>query len=79
VSEAVFASTLAKIDTSKADFFSSYPMIQILDAPFSPDRASSPRKLYAFLGAGVATIFLMMLVFLMWAREKMFKKILRYL
>lgn len=79
VAEAVFTSSLAKIDTSKSDFFSSYPMIQVLDAPYTSSKPTSPRKIYAFLGAGVATMLLLALSVLMWTRQKMFKKILRYL
>ena len=59
VAEATFSSALARIDTSKADVFVSYPLVQLLDMPSLPESPSSPKKLFVVLGAVFSSLFSM--------------------
>ena len=60
VAEAVFASAIARTQSTKTDVYASYPLVQVLENPSLPDTPSSPRRKLA-LAAGVAATF--MLVF----------------
>lgn len=77
VAQAVFTSALARIDTSKSDFFASYPMVQTLEAPLLPTKPSSPQPLLA-LGGGVGATFLIFAALaLSWLRLGLLRKILK--
>lgn len=60
VAEAVFRSAMARIDTNKTDLFASYPLIQTVEAPFTPDKPASPMLALGFVGAAAATVFYLM-------------------
>ena len=77
VAETVFSSELARIGTSKADFFASYSLVQTLEAPALPDRPSSPMKLVALGGAIGATFFLTLALVMTWLRIHLLKKLLK--
>ena len=77
VAEAVFTSALARIDTSKSDFFASYPMVQTLEAPLTPDRPSSPQLSLAAGGAIGATFLVFAAMVLLWLRLALLQKILK--
>lgn len=68
VAETVFASALARLDTSRADVFASYPLAQLLEAPALPDRPSSPSKKIAALAAFGGFFLYCMGVLLLWLR-----------
>ncbi|MGF1501866.1 MAG: GumC family protein [Paracoccaceae bacterium] len=77
VAEAVFASALARVDTSKADVFASYPLVQILETASLPARPSSPRKMIA-IAAGVAGTFCLFLALaLAWLRRPVIDWLIR--
>ncbi len=57
-SEAVFSSTLAKVDIGRSDIFASYPLIQAIGEPSLPEKPSSPKKSLTLLGAAMASLFL---------------------
>ena len=44
VAEAVFASAIARSQSSKADIYASYPLVQVLENPSLPDRPTSPNR-----------------------------------
>ncbi len=76
VAEAVFTSALARTDTSKADFFASYPMVQTLEPPTVPIKPSSPQPMLA-LGGGIGATFLIIATLVLaWLRLALFRKIL---
>ncbi len=77
VAEAVFSSALARLDTSRADIFASYPMLQTLEAPSLPRRASSPLPILAVAGGMGASFFLFLAMGLIWLRAALLQKILR--
>ena len=69
VADAVFASALARINTSKTDLFASYPLIQVAEPATMPLSPSSPNGLIAG-GAGVAaSLFLAIGLALAWLRR----------
>ncbi|MEM9811977.1 MAG: hypothetical protein AAF913_04855 [Pseudomonadota bacterium] len=77
VAEAVFASALARVDTSKADLFASYPLVQVLESASLPESPSSPRKMIA-IGAGIAgTLCLLFALGLAWLRRPMIDWLIR--
>jgi len=57
VAEAVFSSTIAKLDLAKTSVSSSYPQIQTLARPSLPEEASGPRKNLVLLGATLGSLF----------------------
>ncbi len=77
VAEAVFSTALARIDTSKADFFASYPMVQTLEAPAMPTRPSGPLPILAVAGGMAATVLIFIALGLAWLRLKLLRKILK--
>jgi hypothetical protein len=77
VADAVFSSALARIDTSKADFFASYPMVQTLEAPNLPTRPSAPLPILAVAGGLGATLFILLALALTWLRIALLQKILK--
>ena len=69
VAEAVFASAIARAQSTKADVFASYPLVQVLENPSLPDRPSSPRTKLALL-AGIGATFLMIIALTLgWVRR----------
>ena len=76
VAEAVFASAIARSQSSKADVFASYPLVQVLEDPTLPDRPTSPRKTLA-LAAGVAASFLLLIALsLGWIRRALIERLI---
>ncbi len=71
VSEAVFASTLAKSDLRKGDIFGSYPLIQILKEPNLPESPTAPKKGLVYAGAMAGSILCATGLALMWSRQKL--------
>ena len=75
IADAVFASALARVDTSKADIFASYPMAQVVDPPSLPHSPSSPSLKIGF-GAGIAASFLLSIGLVMaWVRGAVIDRI----
>jgi uncharacterized protein involved in exopolysaccharide biosynthesis len=70
IAEAIFASTLTKLDLGKSDMFTSYPITQLLTEPSLPEKASSPKPLYVYLGAGVGSLLITAGLILLWLRKE---------
>ncbi len=77
VAEAVFASALARTDTSKVEVYASYPLVQVLADASLPERASSPRGKIAIAAGGAATIMVLIALVLAWLRQPLIKTLLR--
>jgi uncharacterized protein involved in exopolysaccharide biosynthesis len=75
IAEAVFSSALARLDTNKQDPFASYPLVQTLEAPSIPRKASSPSALIAMIAAFAASLFLVIGFGLIWLRQSIIRKI----
>ncbi|MEW5860945.1 MAG: hypothetical protein AB1861_26830 [Cyanobacteriota bacterium] len=58
VAEAVFSSTVTRLDIGRSNALGSYPLIQMLAEPTLPDAPFAPKKKFALLGAGLGSLFL---------------------
>jgi uncharacterized protein involved in exopolysaccharide biosynthesis len=68
VAQAVFASALAKADTTKADQFAAYPLAQVVEMPLANPKPVSPSLKIAIIAAVGATFFILMGLTLIWMR-----------
>lgn len=73
IAQAVFASTLTKIDLSKGDPFASFPMIQMIEEPTLPEEPSAPKPKLVLAGAFVGSLFVTAGLTLLWWREPLLK------
>ncbi|GGE62483.1 GumC family protein [Actibacterium pelagium] len=69
VAEAVFASAIARQQSSKTDIFASYPLVQVLEDPTLAESPSSPRRKLAVAAGGAASFMLFMALVLAWIRK----------
>ncbi|MFZ5962524.1 GumC family protein [Thalassococcus sp. BH17M4-6] len=69
VAEAVFASAIARTQSTKSDVYASYPLVQVLENPSLPDRPSSPNRKLAIAAGGAATMMMMLGLLLGWMRS----------
>ena len=76
VAEAVFASAIARAQSSKSDVYASYPLVQVLENPSLPDRPSSPNRKLAFAAGIAATLMLMLGLVLGWVRMAIISRLL---
>ncbi len=80
IAEAVFASTLAKIDLGRGDPFGSFPLLQIIEEPSLPQKPTSPKTSLVLAGSLLGSILVSTGLTLIWWREpltKVMKKIVR--
>ena len=75
VAEAVFASALARANTSKADVFASYPMVQVAEPATMPWSPSSPKVIIAIAAGVASTMMLLFSLLLGWIRRPLIEKI----
>ncbi len=78
VAEAVFASALARMNTSKIDIFASYPMVQVAEPPTFPEKPSSPKVLIALVAGVIASLFLSIAFGMAWIRRSLIVRLLKY-
>lgn len=76
VAEAVFASAIARSQSSRNDVYASYPLVQTLEDPTLPEDPSSPRRMLAIAAGGTATFLLFFALMLGWVRRGLIDKIL---
>jgi len=74
ISEAIFASTLAKTDLSKSDIFSSYPLVQLIEEPSLPEKPTAPKVKLAYAGAGMGSVFVSTGLTVLWWRKRLLEK-----
>ena len=77
VTEAVFSSALARLDTNKQDPFASYPLVQVLASPSLPKAPSSPSVLIALVGAVAASLLALIGFGLLWMRQPILNRMLQ--
>jgi uncharacterized protein involved in exopolysaccharide biosynthesis len=70
VSEAVFTSTLARLDIGKIDPLSAYPNIQTFAEPSLPETPSSPKTQFVLFGATLSSILISTGLILLWRRDR---------
>lgn len=76
VAEAVFATAIARAQSTKSDVYASYPLVQVLENPSLPDRASSPNRKLAIAAGGAATLMLLLGLLLGWMRSAVVGRLL---
>jgi uncharacterized protein involved in exopolysaccharide biosynthesis len=70
IAEAVFSSTLARLDIGRSNASGSYPLLQLLAEPSLPEAPSSPPPQLVLLGATLGSLFLTMGLVLLWRRQQ---------
>ncbi len=75
VAEAVFASAIARTQSTKSDVYASYPLVQVLENPSLPDRPSSPNRKLAIAAGAAATLMLLIGLALGWIRSAVIARI----
>ncbi|MBO9466433.1 hypothetical protein J7443_14410 [Tropicibacter sp. R15_0] len=76
VAEAVFASAIARSQSSKTDIYASYPLVQVLEDPSLPDRPTSPKSKLIIAAAIAASLMLIIAAMLGWSRDRVIAKLL---
>ncbi|HEY9298206.1 MAG TPA: hypothetical protein VIQ31_17985 [Phormidium sp.] len=68
--EAVFTSTLTRLDLGKSTVSGSYPQIQTFSEPSLPGSATSPKPLFVLAGAALGSLFCSNAILLLWLRQR---------
>ena len=76
VAEAVFASAIARAQSSKSDVYASYPLVQVLENPSLADRPSSPNRKLAIAAGIAATLMMLMTLAMGWVRLALISRLL---
>ncbi|WP_095588185.1 GumC family protein [Actibacterium ureilyticum] len=76
VAEAVFASAIARSQSTKSDVYASYPLVQVLENPSLPEKPSSPNRKLAIAAGGAATFMLIVSLLLGWVRSALIGRII---
>ena len=69
VAEAVFATAIARAETTKSDVYASYPLVQVLENPSLPEKPSSPNRKLAIAAGAAATLMMLIGLVLGWTRS----------
>ncbi len=77
ITETVFASILAKIDTTRTDFYASYPLVQVYESPSLNTRAVSPKSTLMIIGGSGATCFYLFGIIILCLRRRLILSLLR--
>ncbi|MEP1613463.1 MAG: hypothetical protein ABJL72_16270 [Roseobacter sp.] len=75
VAEAVFATAIARAQSTKSDVYASYPLVQVLENPSLPDKPSSPNRKLAFAAGAAATLMLLIGLGLGWVRSAVINRL----
>ena len=76
VAEAVFASAIARAQSSKLDVYASYPLVQVLENPSLPTKPSSPNLKLALMARIAATLMLLFSLAMGWIRIVLISRLL---
>lgn len=76
VAEAIFASAIARAQSSKSDVYASYPLVQVLENPSLPQKPSSPNRKLALLAGIAATLMLAISLTMGWIRIAFISRLL---
>ncbi|NKX40313.1 hypothetical protein HGG71_02390 [Rhodobacteraceae bacterium R_SAG2] len=76
VAEAVFATAIARTQSTKSDVYASYPLVQVLENPSLPDRPSSPNRKLAIAAGGAATFMMLLGLTLGWIRSALIGRLI---
>jgi uncharacterized protein involved in exopolysaccharide biosynthesis len=76
VAEAVFASAIARAQSSKSDVYASYPLVQVLENPSLPVKPSSPNRKLALMAGIAATLMLLISLTMGWIRITLISRLM---
>ena len=76
VAEAVFATAIARTQSTKSDVYASYPLVQVLENPSLPDNPSSPNRKLAVAAGAAATLMMLFGLLLGWMRSALIGRLL---
>jgi uncharacterized protein involved in exopolysaccharide biosynthesis len=76
VAEALFASAIARAQSSKSDVYASYPLVQVLENPSLPAKPSSPNRKLALMAGIAATLMLLISLAMGWIRIALISRLL---
>ncbi len=76
VAEALFASAIARAQSSKSDVYASYPLVQVLENPSLPAKPSSPNRKLAIMAGIAATFMLLMSLAMGWIRIALISRLM---
>ncbi|BAB73994.1 GumC family protein [Anabaena sp. FACHB-709] len=79
IAEAMFASTLTKLDLGQGDIFAAYPLVQMLVEPNLPDQPTAPKKSFILAGSAAGSIFSTLGLCLVWIRKPWIEKLSKWL
>jgi uncharacterized protein involved in exopolysaccharide biosynthesis len=77
IAEAVFASTLAKLDLGQADVFAAFPLIQMAVDPSLPTRPTAPKVGLLLAGATLGSLLTSGGLWILWIRKPWIRKLSR--
>ena len=69
IAEAIFSSTIARLDLGRSDVFGSYPHIQLLTEPSLPADKNTPSRIFIYIGALLGSVFTTAGVILLWRQS----------
>ncbi|MBD1866394.1 hypothetical protein H6F95_03535 [Cyanobacteria bacterium FACHB-471] len=70
IAEAVFSSTITRLDLSQSDIYGSYPQVQLINQPSLPASAASPRSSLILLGTAAGSLLISMAIIALWLRPR---------
>jgi uncharacterized protein involved in exopolysaccharide biosynthesis len=79
IAEAVFASTLAKLDLGQADLFAAFPLVQIAVEPSLAEKPTSPKKGLVLAGSAFGSILTTVGLWILWIRKPWIKRIANWI
>ena len=74
IAEAVFSSTLARLDIGRANASGSYPLLQLLAEPTLPKSSTHLKLLLVLLGTVLTSVFFTVGIVLLWRRQQQFER-----
>jgi uncharacterized protein involved in exopolysaccharide biosynthesis len=79
IAEALFASTLTKLDLGQGDIFAAYPLVQMLVEPSLAEQPTAPKKGFILAGAAAGSVFSTLGLCLLWIRKPWIDKLAKWL
>lgn len=73
VALAVYAAALAKADTTDADRYAAYPLVQVVQVPVANPEPVSPSATIATLAAAAGTVFVLLGLAMVWLRRRILR------
>ena len=75
--EAIYNAAAARLESSKSDIFSSYPVVQLLEVPSLPGNNQSPRLGMALIIGGLGVFIVTIGIGVIWQRDRLIKILLK--